>query len=80
MTMDQLEQLFMWCSIMNIALLTFTFVVILLFKERILSIHSKFFKIPEESISIAIYYFFGFWKLLAFILFVIPWVCLHIIK
>ena len=78
-TVDQIEQLFMWCSLINIVLMLFTFLVIIVFNEKIVSIHSRLFKIPKESIGIAIYSFLGIWKLFTFMFFVIPWLCLYFI-
>lgn len=80
MTVDQLQQLFMWCSIFNIGILTVAFLAILAFRSKICRIHSRMFRIPEEAVNLAIYSFFGIWKLLAFLFFVFPWLALYLVK
>ena len=79
-TLGQLEQLLMWCSIVNMGLMAFVLACMLTFRAKIVGIHSKLFGIPEERIKVAIYSSFGLWKLLTFVFFVIPWACLHFMK
>lgn len=80
MTINQLQQLLMWCSILNMGLLIVSFFAILVFQPKIRRIHSNLFKIPEGKVSLAIYLLFGLWKLLTFTFFIFPWIALSLIQ
>lgn len=80
MSAENVESFFKWGSIINLLLLTFSFLVIIIFKKNICSLHAKIFKVEESFVAKALYCFIGFWKVLIFEIFIIPWVVLLIIN
>lgn len=79
-TLDQAELFFRWCSVINMSLLFFAFLALLLLRDKAVRLHSRLFKIPEESVALAFYSFLGLWKLLTFLFFIIPWVSILLIQ
>lgn len=75
-----LKQFFMWCTVINFALLLFSSVILMLLKGTVYRIHSKFFNISREVFDTVIYCFIGFYKIVWFVFNVIPWVALLIIS
>ena len=80
MSIESLKEFFLWCSIINFGLLMFSFVLGLLFRDLVFRMHQKLFKVPEEKIFLAYYYFMGFYKILVFVFNFIPYVALQIIS
>ena len=79
MTIQMLQSFFMWCSIINIGLLTLTFLMLTLAKEWIYKTHSRWFDISKENFDLVLYCFIGFYKLLIWVFCIIPWIALSII-
>ena len=79
MTTQMLQSFFMWCSIINIGLLFITFALITMAKEWVYKTHSRWFNISKEHFDLVLYCFLGFYKLLVWVLCIIPWIALSII-
>ena len=80
MDMKQLTEFFMWCSILNIVLFTFAFVVCSVGRTWIYKIHRKFFPLKDETFDIIFYTLFMFYKTIIFVFFIMPYVVLMIMK
>jgi hypothetical protein len=79
MTIEILTAFFMWCTIINAALLIFSSLMILAVSDWIYSIHSKIFSLSREAFNIIIYSFLGFFKIMVFVFNLVPWIALLII-
>ena len=79
MGMDQLTWLFMWMTIINMAALIFTSVLIMLFRNVMCRTHAKLFGIPEESVATAAYAYLGGYKILVVVFNIVPYVALLIV-
>ena len=79
MSMGQLTSFFMWCSIINVAMLLWAFLFLWLARDWVYRMQSRFFPMPKEQWTVTIYTMLGVYKLLVFGLFVIPWVALLIV-
>ena len=79
MSLDQLQQLLMWCSIINMGLLVFSLAMITSMHGFICRLHGKIFRVSEESVGNALYWFFGIWKICIFLFNVVPWLALYLV-
>jgi len=79
MDIETLTAFFMWCTILNVALLLLSSLFRLCAADWIYSIHSKWFSISRETFNVAIYSFLGLYKILVIVFNVIPYVALLIV-
>ncbi len=79
MAMDMLRDFFMWCTIINMGLLLFVFVLCLVMRKTIYKIHSSLFPMTCEEFNRLLYMQMGIYKILIFIFNVIPYIALCII-
>ena len=79
MDIQTIRAFFMWCTIMNGALLVLSFLICASAGDWIYRKHSKWFPISRESFNVAIYSFIGIFKILFFVFNVIPYVALVIV-
>ena len=80
MDIQTLTTFFMWCIILNVALLLLSSLMCICAKDWAYRIHSKWFAISRETFNIAIYSFLGVYKVLIFVFCLIPYLALLIIK
>ena len=79
MTLEQIQEFFKWCTIINFGLMIFSVLMIFVLRDMAYKIHGKLFKLSEENINKAMYYFLGFWKILIFVFCAIPWIATSLI-
>ncbi len=79
MDFQTLTPFFMWCSIINGALLTLWITVFLLAPELVYRTQSKWFPIPRETFNVIFYSFLGLYKILFLVFNVVPYVALRIV-
>jgi hypothetical protein len=70
----------MWCSIINVALLWFAYLVCAFAGGFIYRTHTRWFQFSREAFNIAIYSMLGFYKIVTIACFVVPFVALCIIS
>ena len=80
MSIQMLTAFFMWCTIINAALLIFSAVMIIPAQDLVYRIHSKWFSISREAFNIAIYSYLGLFKVVILVFNVVPYVALLIIS
>ena len=80
MAIQTLTTFFMWCTILNFALLLLSSLICICAGGWVYQIHSKFFSIPREAFNVAIYSFLGLYKVLIFVFSLIPYIALLIIR
>jgi len=78
-TLDQLTCLFMWMTIINVAALTLTSVLIMLLKDVMCRMHAKLFGIPEQTVATAAYAYLGAYKILVLVFNIVPYIALEIV-
>jgi len=78
MDIATIQAFLMWCTIVNVALLTVSFILCAAAKDWIYSMHSRWFPISRESFHVAVYSFLGLYKLLILMFNVVPYVALLI--
>ena len=79
MDIKVLTAFFMWCTIINGALLVLWTTMCILAPDLIYRTQSKWFPIPRETISVVIYSFLGYFKILFLVFNVVPYVALLIV-
>ena len=79
MTIYQIREMLGWCSLINVVLLLLMFILVTLMRSWVYKIHSKLFPITESQFNIAIYSFFGFYKVVVYVFNIIPWLALCIV-
>jgi len=80
MDIESIRRFFMWCTILNFALLIVSSLMCLCVTDWVYQIHSKWFSISREAFNVAIYSFLGLYKILIFVFNLIPYIALSIIK
>jgi hypothetical protein len=80
MTLATLQAFLMWCSIINVGLLTLTFILCACASDWIYNIHSKFFSLQRDTFNAILYAFIGLYKLIVWAFFIIPYIALLIIR
>ena len=79
MDIDSIRAFFMWCTILNFALLSLSLLICICAGDWAYRIHSKWFSISRETFNVAIYSFLGLYKMLIFVFSLIPYIALLII-
>ena len=79
MDIDSIRAIFMWCTILNVALLSLSSLICVCAGDCVYRIHSKWFSISRETFNVAIYSFLGLYKVLVFVFNLIPYVALLIV-
>jgi len=80
MTIQTLTTFFMWCTIMNGALLVLWTIMLISVPNLVYRLHSKWFPIPRETFDVVIYSFLGMFKIFFMIFNVVPYVALLIVR
>jgi hypothetical protein len=70
---------FMWCSIINGALLVISFLICTSAGDWIYQMHSKWFPIPRETFNVVIYCFLGLYKIFFIVFNLVPFIAIVII-
>jgi hypothetical protein len=79
MNIQTMTSFFMWCTIINGALLILWTVLFLLAPNFIYRIQHRWFPIPRETFDVVIYSFLGCFKIVFIIFNLVPWISLLII-
>jgi hypothetical protein len=79
MDIHTLTTFFMWCTIMNGALLVLWTTMCILAPTLVYRTQSKWFPIPRETFNVAIYMFLGLFKMAFLVFNVVPYVALLIV-
>ena len=79
MTIESLTQFFMWCTVINGALLLFWSAFILLAPDLVFRTQTKFIPISRETFSTAMYCFLGLFKIVFITFNLVPYLALLII-
>jgi hypothetical protein len=74
-----LTEFFKWCTLINIALLIFSAVMIMVASDLIYSVHGHLFNLPRETFDVVLYAFLGAYKIAILVLNLVPYAALRII-
>ncbi len=79
MDIQTLTTFFMWCTILNVALLLLSSLICICAGDWVYRIHSKLFSISKETFNVLIYSFIALYKLFVIVFNLIPYIALLII-
>jgi hypothetical protein len=79
MDIQMLTKFFMWCTILNTALLVLSFLTWVCAADFLYRMHGKWFPLPRETFNAVFYSFIGMYKIIVFVFNVVPWAVLAII-
>lgn len=79
MTVEQIQEFFGWCSILNLGLLIWWSAFILLAHDFVYQLHGKWFRLSVERFDAIHYTGMAFFKLSIFMFNVVPYFALRII-
>ena len=79
MTVDVVRDALLWCSVINIALLLWWFLLIMTARRLIYRLHSRWFRMSEETFDAIHYAGILFFKVFVFVFNVIPYCALLIV-
>ena len=79
MDIQTLIRFFMWCTIINGALLVFWTTMCILTPDLVYRTQSKWFPSPRETFNVVIYSFLGLFKIVFLVFNVVPYVALLIV-
>ncbi|MBL7215948.1 MAG: hypothetical protein ISS71_09750 [Phycisphaerae bacterium] len=79
MTIYEIRDVLMWCSIINVGLMIFMFLILWLGRGWVYKMHSKMFPISESQFNVIAYSFLGVYKLLVYVFNIIPWIAVCIV-
>ena len=80
MNISTLTTFFMWCTIINGALLIYWSAVLICAPDFIYRLQSKWFPISREAYDIVIYSFLGMFKIFFIVFNLVPWLALLIMS
>jgi hypothetical protein len=79
MDIQTLTAFFMWCTILNVALLVLSSLFCFCAGDWAYRIHSKWFSISKETFNVVIYSFLALYKVLVITFNLIPYIALLIV-
>jgi hypothetical protein len=79
MDIDSITAFFMWCTILNVALLLLSSLLCVCAGDWVYRIHSKWFSISRETFNVVIYSFIALYKILVIVFILIPYIALLIV-
>ncbi len=79
MDIEAFTRFFMWCTIINGALLVLWTIMLILAPNLVYRTQSKWFPIPQATFDVVIYSFLGLFKIFFLTFNVVPYVALLIV-
>jgi len=79
MSIETIHIFLAWCSVINMGILIFWFLIFSFFRNFIYKIHAKWFKISDENFDILHYQGMMYFKLSLFFFNIVPYIVLSIL-
>ncbi len=79
-TIDSVTTFLGWCTVINIAVLTFSSLLIITFKNPVSKIHSKLFGLNEESLPLIYFQYMGNFKIAIIVFNLVPYIALKVMS
>jgi len=80
MDIRTIKEFFKWCTIINVALLGFSAIMIIAAPEFIYGAHGQLFHMPREAFDVVLYSFLGLYKIVILVFNLVPYVALRIVE
>ena len=79
MTINLVRDALLWCSVINIGLLLWWFLVLTLAHDWVYRFHGKWFKLSVEQFDAIHYAGIAFFKICVFVFNIVPYIALRIV-
>ena len=79
MDVETIRAFFMWCTIINMALLIISFLFCASIGNFIYRFHGKWFPMPRETFNVVLYSYLGIYKIFIIVFNLVPYVALLIV-
>ncbi|MEX0348991.1 MAG: DUF6868 family protein [Paracoccaceae bacterium] len=78
MTQDMLATVFGWITLLNLAILGFSTIMVILLKDRVADIHGRMFDMSPADMRKAYFSYLANYKILTLIFCLTPWLALKL--
>ena len=79
MNIDQLQDFFLWCLLINTGIYALTAIAVVLMRDFVNAVHKKVFGMDEDGVGRSIQNYLGGYRLLITVFNFTPWIALLII-
>ena len=79
MNIQTLTAFFMWCTIVNAALMVYWIIICIFAPDFVYRMQSKWFPMSRETYNVVMYSFLGLFKIVFLVFNVVPYVALLIV-
>ena len=80
MDLEQLQDLFFWCMVINSGIYALTAIAVVVLRDFLCRIHKKIFGLDEEAVLKSVHRYLASYKLLITVFNFAPWIAILIIK
>ena len=80
MTLAHLQSFLLWAAALNYALMILVFLAWIVAGDSLYRLHTRWFAIDRAHCDIAIYLMLGFYKIVTWVFFIVPWIVLCILR
>ena len=78
MTIFEIRGFLMWCSVINVGLMIFSFLILTIARQWVYKMHSKWFPITEPQFNAIMYSILGAYKILIIVFNIVPYIAVCI--
>ena len=78
-SLETLTAFFGWCAVINIALLTFSSIMLAAMRGPISQLHARMFGLSEEDLSRAYFQYLAHFKIAILVLALVPYIALKMV-
>lgn len=78
MSIESLTTFLGWCSVINIAILLFSTLMMIIMRDLAVKIHSGLFRVAPEALPMTYLQYLGNYKIAIIILNIVPYIALRI--
>lgn len=78
LSLDVLSQFMGWCALINSLVLVFTTLALLVLKDRIIPLHSRWFGVAEPDLNRLYFSYLSHYKVITLAFFVVPYLALKL--
>ena len=79
MSIDPLTAFFAWCTLINLALMSLTVLLLILFRGPISNLHSRLMNVPAADLPRLYFHYLGTYKIVFLVFNLVPYLALKII-
>lgn len=79
MDIETVRAFLMWCTIVNVGMLTFSSLLCTFGGNFVYRAHSRWYPMPRETFNVVLYAFIGLYKIVVIVFFLVPYIAISII-